>query len=67
MSFPDLVFAFTLGVFSALFMRQVVVAAWRFSIPKEKPADIVDEENVVRIQKWKERRSETDKTFGRRA
>jgi hypothetical protein len=57
---------FALGVAATLFM-QTFITAWRLSylVPKEPPVDIVDAENVIRIEKWKERRSETDKTFGR--
>lgn len=69
MNLFEFMVAFSLGVFCALFLRQVIVTAWRWSyfVPKNPPTNIVDAENVVRIQKWKERRQEIDKTFGRRA
>jgi len=63
----ELFLSFLLGISFALLV-QAVVAAWRLSylIPKEAPpVDIVDAENVIRIKRWKERRQETDKTFGR--
>jgi hypothetical protein len=62
----EIVLSFALGV-SCTLLVQVFMTAWRLSyiIPKEPPVDIVEAENVVRIERWKERRSETDKTFGR--
>lgn len=64
----ELVLAFVLGS-ACTFLVQLFMIAWRLSyvVPKEPPLDIVDTENVIRIQRWKERRRETDETFGRRA
>lgn len=60
----ELILAFVLGVACTLFVQAATVAR-QLSVARAKPMDIVDAENVVRIQKWKKRRSETGKTFNR--
>lgn len=68
MNLFELSLAFALGV-SCTLLVQVFIVAWRLSyvVPKEKPVSVVDDENVIRIKRWEERRRETDETFGRRA
>jgi hypothetical protein len=61
----ELVLAFALGV-ACTFLAQFLVVVRRLNA-REKPMNIVDAENVIRIRRWEERRRETDETFGRRA
>lgn len=61
----ELVLAFLLGV-ACTFLAQFLVTVRRLNA-REKPVNIVDAENVIRIRRWEERRRETDETFGRRA
>jgi hypothetical protein len=59
----DLALAFALGV-AMTFLGQYLVVVRRLAL--QKPV-IVDDENVIRIRRWEERRRETDETLGRRA
>ena len=62
----ELVLAFLLGV-ACTFLAQFLVAVRRLNAREKPVMNYVNEENVIRIRQWEERRRETDETFGRRA
>lgn len=61
----ELALAFALGVACTLL---ALFLATMYRAPKKKQhLNYVNEENLIRIRRWKERRRETDETFRRRA
>ena len=62
----ELALAFALGV-ACTFLAQFLVAVRRLNAREKPVMNYVNDENVIRIRRWEERRRETDETFGRRA
>lgn len=52
-------FLLSLGAFWLLFVAR------RAEEASDPVRDVIDRENVTSIEKWKARRAETDRTFGR--